>query len=66
MADDKSKRDNRDHTQVAGGEDYEVQYLSDQAGITPEQARTLIRRFGNDREKLMAEAKVMRGSSSTS
>jgi hypothetical protein len=66
MADDKSKRDNRDRTRVASGEDYEVQYLSDQAGITPEQARTLIRRFGNDREKLMAEAKVIRGSSSTS
>jgi hypothetical protein len=65
MTDDKSKRDNRDRSQVASGENYEVQYLSDQTGITPEQARTLIRRFGNDREKLMAEAKVIRSSSST-
>jgi hypothetical protein len=65
MTDDKSKRDNRDRSQVASGENYEVKYLSDQTGITPEQARTLIRRFGNDREKLMAEAKVIRSSSST-
>jgi hypothetical protein len=61
MAGDKSKRDNHDRSRVAGGEDYEVQYLAEQTGITPEQARTLIRRHGNDREKLMQEAKLMRG-----
>ena len=60
MADDKSKRDNRDRSRVAGGEDYEVQYLAEQTGITAEQARTLIRRHGNNREKLMQEAKLIR------
>jgi glycerol-3-phosphate dehydrogenase len=61
MPDDKSKTDNRDRGRVATGEDYEVQYLAQQTGLTSEQARTLIRRYGNDREKLIQEAKVMRG-----
>ena len=56
MVDDKSNRDNRDRSR----EDYEVQYLTEQAGITAEQARTLIRRHGNNREKLIEEAKLMR------
>ena len=46
---------------LAAGEDYEVQHLADTAGITAEQARTLIRRHGNDRAKLLEEAKLMRG-----
>lgn len=62
MTDDKSKTDERDRSRVAGGEDYEVRYLAEQTGLTPEQARTLIRRYGNDRQKLMEEAKTMRGS----
>jgi hypothetical protein len=61
MTDDKSKADNRERSKVAAGEDYEVQYLADQTGITLEQARFLIRRHGNDREKLMEEVKIMRG-----
>jgi hypothetical protein len=61
MADDKSKQDGRDRSRVAAGEDYEVQYLVEQSGLTPEQARTLIRRYGNDRQKLMEEAKNFRG-----
>ena len=61
MADDKSKNDKRDRSRVAAGEDYEVQYLAGQTGLSADQARTLIRRYGNDREKLMEEAKTMRG-----
>ncbi len=61
MTDDKSKQDNRDRSKVAAGEDYEVEYLAGQTGITPEQARTLIRRHGTDRAKLMEEAKLIRG-----
>ena len=61
MTDDKSKQDNRDRSKVAGAEDYEVQYLAETAGITAEQARTLVRRYGNDRAKLLQEAKLMRG-----
>jgi hypothetical protein len=61
MADDKSKQDNRDRLRVAGGEDYEVQHLADKAGITPEQARELIKRYGNDRDKLMEHARNLGG-----
>jgi glycerol-3-phosphate dehydrogenase len=61
MADDKSKQDNRDRLRVAGGQDYEVQYLADEAGITQEQARELIKRYGNDRDKLMEHARNLRG-----
>jgi hypothetical protein len=61
MTDDKTKQDNRDRSRVAAGEDYEVQHFAEQTGISPDQARTLIRRHGNDRHKLMEEAKLMRG-----
>jgi hypothetical protein len=57
MADDKSKAGKQDRDRVAGSEDYEVQYLAKEAGVTPEQARQLIRAYGNDREKLMQAAK---------
>ena len=61
MADNKRKQDNRDRSRVAAGEDYEVQHLAETTGISTEQARTLIRRHGNDRAKLLEEAKLMRG-----
>ena len=57
MPDDKSKTDNRDRMRVAGGEDYEVDYLVEKAGITRNQARDLIKRYGNDRETLMKHAR---------
>lgn len=57
MTDDKSKTDNRDRAKVAGGEDYEVSYLMEKAGITREQADGLIKRYGNNRETLMKHAK---------
>jgi hypothetical protein len=60
MTDDKSKTDNRDRSRVAAGEDYEAQHLSEQTGLSVEQARVLIRRYGNDRQKLMEEAKNFR------
>lgn len=59
MTDDKTKMDNRDRSQVAGGEDYEVGYFAEQAGITREQARDLIRQYGNDRELLMRHARKL-------
>jgi hypothetical protein len=51
MADDKTRTDNRDRSQ-AGDEDYEVRHLAEEAGITPDQARTLIKRHGTDRKVL--------------
>ena len=56
MADDPSKRDFRDRFRVAGDQEHEVRYFANEAGITVEQARDLIGRYGNDREKLMREA----------
>ena len=57
MADDKSKTDNRDRSRVAAGEDYEIDYLVKQAGITHGQARELVKRYGNNRETLMKHAR---------
>jgi hypothetical protein len=59
MSEDKPRATDRDRSPLLAGEDYEVRYLSEQTGLSPEQARILIRRYGNDREKLMQEAKVM-------
>lgn len=52
MADDKTRTDNRDRSRVAGDEDYEVRHFAEEAGITPDQARTLIKRHGTDRKVL--------------
>ena len=57
MPDDKTKTDIRDRSRVAGEEDYEIDYLVGQAGISREQARELIKRYGNDRETLMKHAR---------
>jgi len=57
MADDKSKTGKQDRNRVAGGQDYEVQHLAQETGVTQQQARDLIRAYGNDREKLMQAAK---------
>ena len=56
MADDKTKMDKRDRSRVAGDENYEVQFFAQEAGISLEQARELIDRYGNDREVLMRQA----------
>ena len=60
MADDKSKTDNRDRSKVAAGEDYEVRHFAEEAGITVEQARTLIKRHGTDRRVLHKMAESIR------
>jgi hypothetical protein len=52
MADNKSKRGARDRGRVAGNEGYEVNYFANKHGITREQARNLIKKVGNNRDKL--------------
>ncbi len=59
MGDDTSKQDGRDRSKVAGGQDYEVQYLAEKTGISIDQARQLVRRHGNDRETLEREARKL-------
>jgi hypothetical protein len=56
MADDKTKVANQDRSRVAGGEGYEVEYFAQKHGIAPEEARNLIRQYGNNRETLDREA----------
>ncbi|RWM14663.1 MAG: DUF3606 domain-containing protein [Mesorhizobium sp.] len=60
MPDDKTKTDSRDRSQVAGDEDYEVRHFAEEAGITPDQARTLIKRHGTDRKVLNEIAKSIK------
>ena len=59
MADNKTKRDDRDRFKVAGGEDYEVRYLAERTGISSVEARDLVKRFGNDRELLLRQAQSL-------
>ncbi len=56
MADDKSKRGAADRSKVAGGEGYEVNYFARKHGITKDQAEGLIKKIGNNRDKLNAAA----------
>jgi hypothetical protein len=51
MPDDKTKVGEPDRSRVAA-EHYEVRYLAQKFGLSDEQARELIARVGNDREKL--------------
>ena len=59
MADDKSKVGKQDRAKVAGGQDYEVQDFAQKHGVTPQQARDLIARHGNDRETLEREVRKL-------
>jgi Protein of unknown function (DUF3606) len=46
---------------VAGGEPYEVEYFAQKHGITPDDARNLIRQHGNNRATLDREADKLKG-----
>lgn len=59
MADNKSKRGKPDRNRVAGNEGYEVSYFARKHGITAEQARALIKKHGNDRDKLNKAAEKL-------
>lgn len=59
MADNKSKRGPADRRQVAGGEGYEVQYFARKHDITTDQARKLINKVGNNRDKLNRAAEKL-------
>jgi hypothetical protein len=60
MADNKSHVGEPDRSRVAAGEQYEVQHLAERTGLSTDEARDLIERFGNDRETLEREAKKLR------
>ena len=52
MADNQSKRGKRDQVQLAAGQDYEVNYLMQEAGITRERALELFQKHGGNRKKI--------------
>jgi hypothetical protein len=60
MADDKSKVGAEDRRQVAADEPYEVEYFARKHGLSAEQARGLIERIGNDRQKLDEAAEQLK------
>ena len=59
MPDDKSKTGGSDRRKVAAGQDYEVDHFARKHGISRDEARKLIDRIGNDREKLDAAAEAL-------
>ncbi len=59
MQDDNSKIDTRKRISVASGEISEVLFLIQQFGITPDQARELIKHHGSDRKTLTKYAKIL-------
>ena len=59
MADDKTIIGMRDRDRVAAGQDYEVRHFAEKHGITADEARALIARYGHDRAKLEAALKMM-------
>ncbi len=60
MSDNKKKRGAGDRRKVAGDEGYEVNYFANKHGITREQARNLIKKVGNNRDKLNKAAEKLR------
>ena len=61
MADSKTDRGGRDRSRVAAGQGYELGYFARKHKISREDARKLIDRVGNDREKLNAAAEKLKG-----
>ena len=60
MADDKTKRGGNDRRTVAAGEGYEVTYFAKKHGITRDQAQDLIKKVGNNRERLNTAAQKLK------
>jgi predicted Zn-dependent protease len=61
MPDDKRKVGEPDRSRVAADQSYEVSHLAQKHGLTQQQARDLITRVGNDREKLDRAARELTG-----
>lgn len=59
MADDKTKKDERERSRVAADEGYEIEYIAETTGITRTQAIALIQKYGNDRATLVREARKL-------
>ena len=51
------------NSRVVEGQEFEVQHLAETTDLSPNQARELLRRHGNDWPKLMDEAKKFKAES---
>ena len=60
MPDDRKNIGEPDRSRVAVNEDFEIQDFATENGMTVDEVRDLIKRVGNDREKLEAFAKATR------
>jgi len=60
MADSKTKRGAADRRTVSASQGYELRYFAHKHGITADQARELIKKVGNNREKLNAAAEKLK------
>lgn len=60
MPDDRKNIGEPDRSRVAVNEDFEIQYFAKENGMSVDEVRDLIKRVGNDREKLEAAAKALR------
>jgi hypothetical protein len=52
MSDNKNMQGNSDRQRVAGGQDYEVDYLAEQLGVSRERVQQAILAVGNSRTKI--------------
>ena len=59
MKDTRSTSDSRERARVAAAEDYEIDYLVVKTGITREQARAVVRKYGHDRGTLITRARKL-------
>ena len=59
MADDKTHIGEPDRSRVSGDQDYEVSYLSEKFGLSADEVRQLIKRVGNDSQKLEEVARTL-------
>ena len=60
MPDDKSKVGESDRSRVAADQDYEVSHLAETLSISSDEARKLIERFGDDRDKIYAAVETLK------
>jgi hypothetical protein len=60
MPDDRKNVGEPDRGRVSVSEDFEVEYFARQHHLSVDAVRELIKRFGNDREKLEAAAQALR------
>jgi hypothetical protein len=62
MADEKLRRAPK-RSRVAKGEDFQVEHLAETTDLSPNQARELLRRHGDDWRKIDEAAKIFKAES---